>query len=146
MISIRNATPEDVRYVVSRAKEVFRGESDILETSLLDIECGPAFSLLNADGSPACVVGGVRIWAGVARCWAVTTNDLDLHPIAFTRVLLGLITSCVRYYKVHRLEITVKADFKAGIRWAQVLGFRREGHLRAYGPDKTDYLIFGRTF
>ena len=144
MIKIRSTTEEDVRSVVSRAKEIYEGERSILTDTLLNASNSPAFSLVDGHNVVGCIVGGYVIWDGVLRVWAVTTDQIDLHPIAYSRKILQLLNGSMTYYNAHRVEATVKKDFPKAIQWADFFGFEIEGLLHKYGPDKSDYYMMGR--
>ena len=49
-------------------------------------------------------------------------------------------------YKIKRLQTSVKADFKRGIRFATWCGFKNEGLKKKYGPDGSDYYQLARIF
>ena len=48
--------------------------------------------------------------------------------------------------KIWRLQTAVKSNFKTGLRFAEFLGFKNEGLMKAYGPDKTDYYRMARIY
>ena len=45
---------------------------------------------------------------------------------------------------VDRIETGVRESFKAGHRWAKMLGFQAEGLMRRFGPDGSDYQMYAR--
>jgi RimJ/RimL family protein N-acetyltransferase len=57
---------------------------------------------------------------------------------------LELLTYLEEKFNLRRIQFTVRVDYNIGLRWAWALGFQQEGILRGYGPDGTDYAIFGR--
>lgn len=144
MIRYEQAKEEDVYDVVSRAKNIYRSEGDLIKSALCDFANGPTICIFGPGNRRLGLVGGVFVWTGVCRFWAILTDDIDLYPVAVSRVLLRLLNWFVKYYNVHRAEMTVKADYLTGIKWAKFFGFEAEGLLRQFGPDKSDYLIFGR--
>ena len=44
----------------------------------------------------------------------------------------------------HRIQASVRADFKAGVRFAEFLGFQAEGVMRKFDVAKTDYIRMAR--
>lgn len=144
MIKVIAAEQKHIQEACDNAKEIYKSEGDILTSTLRNYASGPTWAVILPDGRIGCVVGGVSRWPGVARVWAITTDALDQHPVGVTKAVLALIVNGVQYYNIHRLEMTVKSSYLAGIRWAKFFGFEAEGLLRSYGKDKSDYLIFGR--
>ena len=43
-----------------------------------------------------------------------------------------------------RIQASIRADFKDGIRFAEWFGMESEGLMRKYGPDGKDYLRLAR--
>ena len=41
---------------------------------------------------------------------------------------------------------SVKSNFKTGLRFAEFLGFKNEGLMRGYGPDKSDYYLMAKVY
>ena len=46
--------------------------------------------------------------------------------------------------KPRRIQIEVKTDYRMGCRWAEALGFKREGLMRRWMPDGSDAYLYGR--
>jgi hypothetical protein len=47
---------------------------------------------------------------------------------------------------VRRFQMSVRADFGPGIRWAKLLGFEPEGVLSKYGPDGADHILYAKVY
>jgi hypothetical protein len=144
MIKVVAAEQKHIQEACDNAKDVYKAEGHLITTCLRNYASGPTYAIILPNGRVGCIVGGILSWPGVARVWAITTVSLDQHPVGASKAVLALILNGVQYYNIHRLEMTVKADYLAGIKWAQFFGFEAEGLLRSYGQDKSDYLIFGR--
>jgi hypothetical protein len=93
---------------------------------------------------PVAILGLIQTWPGVAEVWSVASEDVRQAPISYTRQVKRLMEEFAGNLKIHRLQMTVRRDYREGSHWAAVLGFRNEGILRQYGPDKSDYLMFAR--
>ena len=96
----------------------------------------PAWTMLDGD-EPVAVAGTIEIWPERAIVWAYLSSHAGRHMVALTR-------AAQRYLAVapqRRVEAYVETGFEAGHRWIQVLGFEREGVLRAFyqGRDMTLY-------
>ena len=42
------------------------------------------------------------------------------------------------------MHANVKADWMEAIRFAEFLGFEKEGLMKKFGPEGSDYLVMGR--
>lgn len=92
------------------------------------------------DGEPMACAGTVEQWPGRYVAWAHLSRASGPH--------MGWITRQVRKNLEGvkgRVELTVRADFPAGLRWARLLGFEIETPiLRRYGPEGEDHVGFVR--
>lgn len=92
------------------------------------------------DGDPIAVAGTVQQWPGRHTAWAYIGEDTGPHMLWITRETrkrLGDVKG--------RIELTVRMDFLAGHRWAEMLGFAVECPcLRAYGPRGEDHVLYTR--
>lgn len=104
------------------------------------IEAGPyAFTVRAGDAVLGC--GGLVIeWPGRGVCWAVVSRHAGPHFREIHRAVAGF----MKQVPCRRIEVVVKADFAAGHRWAKLLGFMREGLMRAYSPAGDDYQLYAR--
>lgn len=141
MISITAATVADIKEAIEISrKNVYCSE----ELSLTNIMGHPwVISLKDIDGKLGAILGIDLIRPGVGEGWAVTTDNLLIHPIAYTKKVIGIIDEVFSHFELHRLQISVKCESSL-VRWAQTLGFIEEGRMIAYGKDKSDYFIMGR--
>ena len=48
--------------------------------------------------------------------------------------------------KIKRLQTSVKANFKTGVRFANWLGLSSEGLMKRYGPDGSDYIRMAKIY
>jgi RimJ/RimL family protein N-acetyltransferase len=93
-----------------------------------------------AGGRPVASCGLFDIWPGRAMAWAFIAADAGRH-------LLGITRAVQRYLDLkapRRCELYVDLGFEPGYRWAEMLGFEREGVLRAFEVDGRDQVLFAR--
>lgn len=88
------------------------------------------------DGTPIASGGTLEQWPGRHMAWASLGAETRRHMLTVTRAA---------YETVHRprgrVEMTVRADFSAGHRWAKLLGFFIETPvMHKYGPDGKDHV------
>lgn len=98
----------------------------------------------SSTGGVIGVIGFNKIWDGVVRAWAVFGVDVQRYPIAFHKLILRLIEHYTFILKIWRIEITVLCSFNQGIKWAESLGFIREGCMKKFGPDGSDFYLYAR--
>lgn len=92
------------------------------------------------DGQPVAVAGTVKKWEGRHLAWAYIGDDCGPHMAWITRAVLRNLATIKG-----RLELTVRADFAEGHRWARLLGFKVETPcLEKFGPDGADHTGYVR--
>jgi hypothetical protein len=91
------------------------------------------------------VIGGIyRMWEGVGEAFSVMSKNAYKYPKALFSAFARNIETGITAGKYRRLQATVKADFGAGIRFLERLGFEREGLMRSWGLDGSDYYMYAR--
>jgi hypothetical protein len=107
------------------------------------IQAGPAFSLIIKE--KVVIIGGVAIlWPGVGEAWVISSPLVTTYPLALTRSVkryLGLIEKAKH---LHRVQAVVLVDHPTGHRWIRGLGFKCEGMMIAYGPNKEDFMRYAK--
>lgn len=100
---------------------------------------GPAYAAVEGDAVFACA-GLIPQWENRAVAWALISSAAGRHFTIIHRAVL-------RTFELHpfrRIETGVNADFEQGHRWLRMLGFQREGRMRAYTPDGHDCDLYAR--
>ena len=90
------------------------------------------------------ILGGVMILEGVMLVWALVSDKIRKYPVEFHKTVKGLIDYQMDR-GVRRMQLTVKSSYEMGARWAEALGFQREGTMRKYHPDGSDSFLYART-
>lgn len=103
------------------------------------IEAGPAFAGL-ADNFVVACAGVVRLSAHRGHGWALIGQAAPRHFAGIHRAVAGFLDGL----DLRRVETAVDSDFAAGHRWVRMLGFVREGRMRAYGLDGRDADLYAR--
>ena len=106
---------------------------------------GLAFTLLD-NNVPICSGGIIPTWMGNAQGWVLSSKRIFRNKIKAARLIKERTDLLCANNKIWRLQTAVKADFKIGIRFAEFLGFNKEGLMVGYGPDKTDYYLMARIY
>ena len=106
---------------------------------------GMAFTLL--CNSEPIVSGGIYpLWRGVSEGWVISSKKIFNIKTRAARLIRKRTDLLCANNNVWRLQTTVKANFKIGLRFAEFLGFKNEGLMRGYGPDKSDYYRMAKVY
>ena len=105
-----------------------------LDTAII----GLSYTLL-ADNNIILAGGIIPIWDGVAEGWVMSSKRVFDHKIrAASAVKKRLDYLCINN-KIRRLQTSVKEEFLTGVRFAEWLGLQKEGLMKYYGLDQTNY-------
>lgn len=92
------------------------------------------------DGTPIACAGTYIQWPGRSTAWAYLGKNTAPHMKWITKAVLANLAGVKG-----RIELSVRADFPAGQRWARMLGFEVETPcLKAFGPQGEDHVGFVR--
>lgn len=100
---------------------------------------GQAFTAI-AGGEVIGCAGCIEPWDNRGILWALVSANAGRHMTAIHRAAVGFLAQS----KLRRIETFVDTEFAAGHRWVQMLGFEREGRMRAFSPDGRDFDLYAR--
>jgi hypothetical protein len=104
----------------------------------------PSYTALTGGQVIACA-GVIVIWSGVGEAWVFTSKDLVREKrFSFHKGVLSYLRLIEERYKLHRIQATVWEEYAEGLAWIERLGFKAEGYLKAYGPRRENYYLYGR--
>ena len=106
---------------------------------------GDAYTMF-INGKPVFACGIVVLWDGVAECWVMASQNIYEMKFLAARTILELQDKLCKQNKIRRLQTSVKADFKLGLRLAEWCGLEVEGLKKKYGPDGSDYYQLGKIY
>lgn len=142
MTKVYPYTEGDLEKILPKLKPVFQGEhSDVHPYRIPTYH--HVFSLKCGEEVLA-ILGGWQIIPGVFELWALVSTEIKKASVSFHRAVQRLITHYFESCSLHRMQMAVKVGYPDELRWAESLGFEREGLMRMYGPDKKDYWLFGK--
>ena len=121
------------------------GDATFKENRIDFAGAGLAYTLLD-DNVPICSGGIIPTWMGNAQGWVLSSKRIFRNKIKAARLIKQRTDLLCANNKIWRLQTAVKANFKIGIRFAEFLGFNKEGLMVGYGPDKTDYYLMARIY
>lgn len=100
---------------------------------------GPCFTGVEGDEVIGCA-GVIRQWDNRAIAWALLSG---VSGRSFPRIHKA-VSRFLDSTEFRRIEAFVDAEFEQGHRWVQMLGFEREGYMRAFNPDGRDAVLYAR--
>ena len=96
------------------------------------------------DGRILAVAGVLPQWPGRSIAWALLGRSIGPRQFpALHRKVLAVLEAAASA-GARRIETAVCADFENGHRWAEKLGFRAEGLMRAYCSEGRDHVLYAR--
>jgi len=98
---------------------------------------------LEIDGDIVTIMGITGIRPGVYEAFITKTAHIFKHAKEFHDTMVKVVESALKLEGLHRLQMYVDSTIPRDIRWAEKLGFEREGLLKKFDIDK-DYYVYGR--
>lgn len=98
------------------------------------------------DQKPIGIFGCFMFIPGVIHVWAYLSEEVRKTPISFHKECRKLFRFYSEKYRPLRLQIDVRADYPEGIKWAESLGFQKEGIMKNFGAQGVDSWLMGRAF
>ncbi len=125
-------------------EQVIMGVPNMIDQYIVMAENGIAYTGIDKEGN-IIGIGGVAIfWPGVGFGWVLTSELLLKYKIWFHRTIKDILELTVMARNLHRIEGLILKDHIVSQRWAERLGFIREGLLRQYDSSKNDYYLYAR--
>lgn len=126
VIPYRNA---DIRHIYgSTYSETLSGPGNMPD-NVGDL--GPAHTAM-VDGMVIGCAGVVMMWEGVGHAWAVFGELFPKFPVFMTKVTKNHIKQITEDYSMKRVQTLIESGNERNMRWAEYLGFEREGTMRRY--------------
>ena len=104
---------------------------------------GDSFTLIS-EGRILCVGGIFPLWPGVGQVWLIPSVHGLAKPMVFVRHIKRMLNSMQETGKYHRVQAIISTQLTRGDRWIEYLGFTKEGLLRKYTPQGTDYFMYAK--
>lgn len=115
------------------------GEPQVVESTIKAyMDQGMAFTIMY-DNKPVAICGAVLQWAGVAEAWFLTTHHVDNCKFYFYREVKRILAYVIKNMNLHRMQCAVECDYFKSQKWLSSMGFKSEGLMPCYGPDKKDH-------
>jgi hypothetical protein len=144
---MRSLLAEDVVAITPQPAQQFKGDirRDIATEHWTHLSALPhQFTALCDDSVLACG-GFIWKWKGVVDGWVLLSERVGPDGLLWLhRNVLKMNEGLYKKYGKLRIQTTVREDFRAGHRWAKMLGFEPEGLMRQYDPDGKDHRLYAR--
>jgi RimJ/RimL family protein N-acetyltransferase len=94
------------------------------------------------NDKPSMIIGSL-VNGHICHLWGWVSKNVTVKVARPARTFLKEY-AMINY--IRRIQMTVRADFPRGLRFAEFLGFEKEGIMKSYGKDGADYILFARVF
>lgn len=101
-------------------------------------------TVLTHEGQPILIAGMIRINHVVCEGFMMVGREFPDVFKTNGKTILKAIKKAIAEVDCHRLQILVSEDFPIGQRFAEALGFEKEGLCRGIAVDKTNMFIYGK--
>jgi hypothetical protein len=117
-------------------------EGQIIESSLFDgIDLGTAFTLM-VDNKIICCAGVVNHRARVGECWLIASKDFRKYRYIICKTVKNFLKMLAPFYQ--RLQMSVREDFIEAQKFAEFVGFEKEGLMRNFDANNDNYFLYGK--
>jgi RimJ/RimL family protein N-acetyltransferase len=124
-------------------KEVLDLYPWVRKTAEKAIRAGHAYGCLAGEIGELIGFGFVeQMMPGLAHVMILTDESIERHPIQAVKASKAMIDYIFDFYKLHRLQAFVQADYRAAQRFIEAVGFELEGLLRMFTVDKKDTYVY----
>lgn len=104
-----------------------------------------AFTLL-VNNNPVVSGGVYPLWPGVAEGWVISSRRIFNFNLSAAKAIKKRTDYICINNGVWRLQTAVRADYETGIRFAKWLGLEKEGLMKKYGPDGSNYYRMAKLY
>lgn len=81
---------------------------------------------------------------GLGELFLIPDKNVSAFKLSFFKTVKALVEYYLYELNMRRLQLTIAEEWKAGKKWARLLGFKEEGYLVGYGPTGGNEYMFGR--
>lgn len=135
--------PGDIRELVPLAQQLADfGEDGMERSAQVLADAGSGFTLRTGTGRILAVCGIAAIDRTYGHGWAFMDRRAGPHMRWLTATVRAHIDAKMATHR--RIEIMVRSDWASARKWAEKLGFAREGRMAAAARDGGDMLRFAR--
>ena len=97
---------------------------------------------LAIDNRIICCAGIITPHPKVAECWTLASKEFDQHGMFVARSIKGFLEWVQPFY--HRFQMSVREDHPEAQKFAEFLGFEREGLMHKFDTEGNNYWLYAR--
>ncbi len=142
--TIRPYHPSDGLIMLSMMPPEYSDSPDVVFWCTEADEEGKSFTICKKEVEIIACVGIKDVIKGVGLAWALYPSNIGDYHID-PRIIKYRLREMMVEHNYRRVQATVRADFIAGIKYIEWLGFVREGIMAKYEPDGTDSILYAIT-
>jgi hypothetical protein len=104
-----------------------------------------SYSMYGDDSKVYGCAGFHEMWPGVCEAWLHAKEYKHFHSNMF--MIIWYIRGAIKVLHVsgfYRIQAAIKADELKSRKLVEVLGFKYEGLMKKYGPDKSDFIMYAK--
>jgi len=93
------------------------------------------------------IAGCTKFRAGVGEVWLLLDKCYERNKIRMVAATKELMMEClVKELGYYRLQMAIDANIPERKRWAEFLGFEKEGLMKSYDTTGADHFLYARLF
>jgi len=118
-----------------------------LEQSMQDCLDSPERTVLTLKKKDEiiCIAGINFLRLGVGEVWIIPSILVDVYKCEFYKTIYRLINNYViTQLGLHRVTMAIEVGWSKGVKWAETLGFSREGIMKAYDHNRVDHYLYAK--
>ena len=96
------------------------------------------------DGKIMGVGGVIVLWEGVGEAWLILSKDILEMKIATYLCIKEMVERMISECNLRRIQAVIRTDYPQAIKMIEALGFKREGLLEEYLPDKCNAFMYAK--
>lgn len=124
-------------------REVFFGLRDQMLANQLHQD-RTVLSLLK-DDKLICLAGAIFSRKGSAEVWIIPSKLINECKHEFVKTINGIINNLVMgKLNCHRVTMAVEPTFAKACKFAKILGFKKEGLMKAYSDTGIDHILYAK--
>lgn len=104
---------------------------------------GPARTLI-IEHQIVCCGGIVLLEWNKGEAWTLFSTLINKYPKSVFRFVRDNLELLIREHELNRVQALINPYSDRSQRFAEHLGFEKEGLLRSFGPNGEDYLMYAR--
>jgi hypothetical protein len=96
-------------------------------------------------GDKILTISGVcLLWPGVGEAAVFVSGIAPRYPVALTKVIKVYLDLIIQQHNLHRVQCAVLERFAKSVAWVRLLGFKPEGEMKWFGPNKETFIRYSR--